>query len=511
MPANVSELESRILLYTPIGKDAQMAEKVFLSAGIKSAVCHDFPELLKQLALGAGAILTVEEALAAGALAPLAMYVARQPTWSDIPVLVMTHQGADSIGLHEATAKLSNLTLMERPVRTAALISAVRSALRARIRQYQVREAGQRKDEFLASLGHELRNPLAPIRTSMGILKRLYPDAPGVTRVREVVERQVNHLTRLVDDLLDVARITSGKVELQREQTTLSAIISHAIEICTPLLESGQHTVEVTQPPGPVPLDVDPVRLVQSLSNILTNAVKYSIRPGTISFKAEVENENVIFSIRDQGIGLEQDSLLRIFEMFAQNVPAPGRAPGGLGIGLSLAKQFTEMHGGSICAESEGPGKGSTFILTLPVVVQGAHPVGRGASPNVGDQLLADNVRRVLVVDDNRDGADMLQMLFEADGFAAVTAYDGQEAVDSAQRSQPDIVVMDIGMPGMDGYEAVRRIRKQPGGKDILMIALTGWGQESARLLAAEAGFDHHMAKPVDFDVLKSFLEKAER
>jgi signal transduction histidine kinase/ActR/RegA family two-component response regulator len=511
MPTSASALESRILLYMPVGKDAQMAEKVFASTGIASFACGDFPELFDQLTLGAGAILTVEEALAAGALAPLALYVARQPTWSDIPVLVMTHQGADSIGLNEATAKLSNLTLMERPVRTATLISAVRSALRARVRQYQVREAGERKDEFLASLGHELRNPLAPIRTSMGILKRLYPDVPGVTKVREVVERQVNHLTRLVDDLLDVARITSGKVELQREPTPLSAIIAHTVEICTPLLESGQHTIEVTQPPGPVVLDVDPVRLVQSLSNILANAVKYSIKPSTIFFKAEVENQTVTFSIKDQGIGLEQDSLMRIFEMFAQNVPAPGRAPGGLGIGLSLAKQFTEMHGGSIYAKSEGPDMGSEFILTMPVVIPAEDGAAHNAAPDADDRSSAEDVRRVLVVDDNRDGADMLRMLFEADGYAAVTAYDGEEAVCTAERSPPDIVVMDIGMPGMDGYEAVRRIRNQPGGKNILMIALTGWGQESARRLATEAGFDHHLAKPVDFNVLKSFLEQAAR
>jgi signal transduction histidine kinase/ActR/RegA family two-component response regulator len=509
MKDKTGKLERRILVYAPVGKDAQMASQVLATAGIEPFICHDFPDLLAALQSGVGAVLTVEEALAAGALTPLAQYVACQPTWSDIPILLMTLHGADSVGLDDAVETLGNLTLLERPVRTAALISAARSALRARMRQYQVREADQRKDEFIASLGHELRNPLAPIRTSMLILKRMYPAASGVTQIREVVERQVNHLTRLVDDLLDVARITNGKVVLQRERTALSMVIGHAVEICASLLENTQRKIDVSQPTQPVLLNADPVRLVQSLANILANAIKYTIQPGTIGFNAHVDGENVIFRIRDSGIGLEKASLSRIFEMFAQSHQVPGRVPGGLGIGLSLAKQFTEMHGGTITAKSDGPGQGSEFVLTLPIVVS-----ADGAANGRYDQTIkteADTFgnRRVLVVDDNRDGADMLQRLFEADGFTVATAYDGQEAVETVKRSAPDIVVMDIGMPGMDGYEAVRHIRAQPGGKNILMIALTGWGQESTRRLAAEAGFDHHMVKPVDFDVLKSFLECA--
>jgi signal transduction histidine kinase len=509
MVNKTDRLEARILVYAPAGKDAKMASAVLDTSGIEHDVCADIPTMIAELECGAGAVLTVEEALQEGALGPLGRFVARQPTWSDIPILVLTHHGADSAALDDAMQALGNLTLLERPVRTAALITAVRSALRARVRQYQVREADKRKDEFLAALGHELRNPLAPIRTSMHILKRMYPAAYAVTQVREVVERQVGHLTRLVDDLLDVARITSGKVDLQRQRVTLSSVVAHAVEICTPQLEANRHTIDVSAPAHEVVLDADPVRLVQSLANILGNAAKYTIHPGRIAFKVIVEGPNVIFTIKDSGIGMTPDSLERIFEMFVQNDPAPGRVLGGLGIGLPLAKRFTEMHGGSIVAHSEGIGTGSQFILTLPVVVESAGAGHDSGHRHIEDEMVAAGNRQVLVVDDNRDGADMLQRLFEADGFTVVTAYDGVQAVEQVSRSRPDIVVMDIGMPGMDGYEAVRRIRQQPGGDDILMIALTGWGQEDARRLTAEAGFNHHLVKPVDFDVLKSYLERA--
>ncbi|CAN5352704.1 hypothetical protein BH11PSE11_BH11PSE11_22210 [soil metagenome] len=503
-----ARFEHCILVYIPGGKDAQIAAQVLEAAGIVACVCADHGQLMSEIESGAGALITVEEALTPGLLATLGQYVAGQATWSDLPILVMTYQGADSVGLDDTVRVLGNVTLLERPVRTAALTSAVRSALRARTRQYQVREADRRKDEFLASLGHELRNPLGPIRTSMLVLKRMYPGAASVTQVRETVERQVSHLTRLVDDLLDVARITSGKVELQRESIALAGVVTHAVEICMPLLQAGEHKIEIVQPEEKILLDADPVRLVQSLANVIANAVKYTLEPSTIHLRVSVADKTVTFSVRDSGIGMEADSLSRIFDMFVQNNPVPGRILGGLGIGLSLARQFTEMHGGSIRAKSDGLGKGSEIILELPVVIP--CPSGKNAGPHaIAEESIKAHNRKVLVVDDNHDGADILQLLLQADGFSATTAYDGLQAVETVKRSQPDIVVMDIGMPGMDGYEAARHIRSQPGGENILMIALTGWGQESARQLTAEAGFDHHMVKPVNFDVLKNFLDHA--
>ncbi|MGZ3159114.1 MAG: hybrid sensor histidine kinase/response regulator [Burkholderiaceae bacterium] len=502
-------LEYRILIYASGGKDAQIASQVIAAAGVASHVCSNYAELMAEMTKGCGAVLTVEEVFSRGALAELEQFIERQATWSDLPILLMTYQGANSAGIDDAVKVLGNLTLLERPVRTATLISAVKSALRARTRQYQVRETDKRKDEFLASLGHELRNPLGPIRTSMQVLKRMYPASSGVTEVREMVERQVTHLTRLVDDLLDVARITSGKVELKRERVSLEKVIVNAVEICKPILAKFNQKIDIDQPDKEVVLDADPVRLVQSLSNVLANAAKYSNEPARIFLTASVHDETVVFSIRDSGIGIEKESLSRIFELFAQNDPAPGRILDGLGIGLSLTKQFTEMHGGTIEAKSDGPGKGSEFILSLPIVI--SEPASEQATDwRLQHESISSASRKILFVDDNRDGADILRLLFESDGFMASTAYNGIEAIEAVKRSPPDVIVMDIGMPGMDGYEAARRIRDQPAGKDILMIALTGWGQESARLMTNEAGFDHHMVKPVNFDTLKRFLNPSQ-
>jgi len=504
MSTEQQALESRILLHAPTGRDAQLAQRVLAAGGMDSYICATLQEVLAELDRGAGALLAQEETLTPAALRLLGAWVARQPRWSDIPILVVTHQGADSPGLQSVMETLRNLTLLERPVRTRALISTVRSALNARTRQYQAREAEQRKDEFLASLAHELRNPLAPIRTSMGVLSLMYPAASGVRKVCDVVERQIAHLTRLVDDLLDVARITSGKIVLQREPVALSSVIQHAMEICAPLLEGKQHVLNVTKPQEDVMLDADPVRLVQSLANVLGNAIKFTPSPGTISLVVDVHGSEVSFCVKDTGIGIDPAALSRIFDMFAQGNPTQGRAheTGGLGIGLSLARRFIEMHGGTITAASDGPGKGCLFTLTLPIA--GGEGVRREQNP--APPPLKSGNRRVLVVDDNQDGADMLQQLLEADGFTVEAVYNGEDALLSVATFCPDIIVMDIGMPGMDGYETVRRIRALPSGKDILVIAVTGWGQDSAKLQSREAGFDHHLVKPVRFDQLRAFL-----
>lgn len=507
MASKERDPELRVLVYAPTGKDAVLAARVLESADIHAHVCGSMHEMVSEFEHGAGAILAMEETFTPASLKLLAEKIDGQPPWSDIAVLVVTRQGTDSPDLQTVMERLRNYTLLERPIRTRALISTVRSALNARRRQYQMRETEQRKDEFLASLAHELRNPLGPIRTSMGVLGLTYPAAMTVTQVREVVERQVDHLTRLVDDLLDVARITSGKIVLQRERVALSSLIGHVLEICAPLNKS-MHKIDVQRPPREATLDVDPVRVVQSLANILGNAIKFTPAPGTISLRVAIDGDKIVFTIKDTGVGLEAEALEHIFDMFAQNNPvqARGRGLGGLGIGLSLAKRFTEMHGGTLIANSDGPGHGSEFVMTLPVVV--AEKAQPQTARKLGLSVSARN-RQVLVVDDNRDGADMLQRLFEADGFTVQTAYDGQQAVDAVKRARPDIVVMDIGMPGMDGYEAVRQIRLQPNGEDILIIALTGWGQDSAKRMAAEAGFDHHLVKPVNFDLLRNFLLNA--
>lgn len=498
-------MERRIVICTPTGQDAALTSRVFRSVNIGSMVCRDTGELLEQLPRGAGALLLAEEVISGAAMRPLAQYVASQPTWSDIPILLLTRSGADSLDVRRAVDRLGNVTLMERPVRTIALISAARSAIRARERQYQVRDADQRKDEFLATLAHELRNPLAPIRTSMGILKHLHPDSEPVTRLRNVVDRQVTHLTRLVDDLLDVARITSGKVVLKKDRITLRSVVNHAVEISSSSMEAKKHRLDVNEPESDFLLNADHARLVQSVANLMVNAAKFTPPGGHIVLGAQVDGDTVTFSVRDNGIGLEPVSLTRIFDLFAQT-PVPGEAPTGLGIGLSLAKQFAEMHGGTLHAVSEGLGRGSEFVLTLPVVVEQQHsPPGREVA--VVAPAFAGRLRKVLVVDDNADAADTLNVLLGMDGFAVSTAYDGVAAVAQARAAAPDIVIMDIGMPGMDGYDAARLIRQQPGGDHILLIALTGWGQSTDRKRASEAGFDHHLVKPVNYEQLMQCLQ----
>lgn len=496
-------MNKRILIYAPLGQNAKLAAKVFDTSHIENVVCQRMDDLMLELSRGAGAVLTVEEVMASFNLHPLAEFIDAQPTWSDIPILLLTKRGADSISVQQAVSRLGNVTLLERPIRISSLLSAARSALRARSRQYQVRDADYRKDEFLASLGHELRNPLAPIRTSVGLLKHLYPDLAPVNKTYQVVERQIIHLTRLVDDLLDVARITSGKVILQPGPVLLSDIVNHAVEICSALVESKKHVIEIHCPTYPVWLEADRARLVQSLANVLSNAAKFTLSPNKIVLNVTVDGDTVTFSVRDFGIGLEPDSLSRIFDIFVQAGISQGQAPSGLGIGLSLARQFTEMHGGTIDVRSEGLGHGSEFVLRLPIVT---HIEAGADSKNI---LSADAEScqlaqsRILVVDDNQDACETLSSLLEVDGHPVARAYDGYQAVEVAKASLPDIVVMDIGLPGIDGYEAAKRIRDLPGGKEIMMVALTGWGQANDKRLAMEAGFDRHLVKPVDFDRLK--------
>jgi signal transduction histidine kinase/ActR/RegA family two-component response regulator len=493
-------MEKRVLIYAPTGQDAALASKMLTLAQVDNLIVSTAAQLAEELLIGAGAVLTVEEALSSGGLKTLGEFVARQPNWSDLPIVLLTHRGPDSLSVRQAIATLGNVTLLERPVRTLTLITSLQSVLRAREKQYQVRETDRRKDEFLASLGHELRNPLAPIRTSMGVLTHLFPDQAPVKKVSEVIERQVTHLTRLVDDLLDVARINSGKIELQCDYTTLGAVIGHVTELCSAAAAAKRIRIAPSLPSEQVVLYADYARVVQIVANIVSNAVKFTPADGLITLHALVENGCLRIHIKDTGIGLEPAALERIFFMFEQSRPPSGQIASGLGIGLSLSRQFAQMHGGSVSATSEGLGKGSEFIVSLPVVRDGGVPAALQRSDPVD---LVDHRPRVLVVDDNRDAADSLQALFEMENCNVATAYDGREALLAVERAMPDMIVMDLGMPSMDGYEAARRIRRQPGSQQVLMIALTGWGQSEARQRTIEAGFDHHLIKPVNFDEIR--------
>ena len=364
-------------------------------------------------------------------------------------------------------------------------------------------DADRRKDEFLATLAHELRNPLAPMRTAVELLRMKGPDIPELQWARDVIDRQTQAMTRLIDDLMDVSRINQGKVVLKREQVELAKIVQGAVETSQPLIEEMGHELTVTLPPRPVIVDADMTRLSQVMLNLLNNAAKYTERGGRIDLRADLQGSDIVVSVADTGIGIPADKLPTLFEMFSQVEGALSRSQGGLGIGLCLVKRLVEMHGGSIEAKSGGPGRGSEFVVRLPIVVERTYT--RPASHD-GDKARSISDLRILVVDDNRDAAESLAMLLTAMGNIVHTAHDGEEAVAAAGNFRPDVVLCDIGLPKLNGYEACRRMKEQAWDKKMILIAVTGWGQVEDRRKSSEAGFGYHMVKPVDLNNLSNLL-----
>ncbi len=366
-----------------------------------------------------------------------------------------------------------------------------------------LRHADRRKDEFLATLAHELRNPLAPISNAVHLLRR--PDGRRTAdRMVEMVGRQVRQMVRLVDDLMDVSRITQGKLELRREQLALAEVLAMAVETSMPAIEAGRHDLTVSLPEETLMLEADKVRLTQVFGNLLNNAAKYTDRGGRIWLGARREGESVLVSIRDTGIGIPAAKLPHVFEMFSQAHRDSARGQAGLGIGLTMVRSLVELHGGSVEARSEGPGRGSEFIVRLPLarVAEAAphHDDAASEAPLEG--------RRVLVVDDNGDAAESLALLLQSAGAEVHTALDGPAGLAAARRFLPHAVLLDLGMPGMDGFEVARRLRAEPGLAGLALVALTGWGQEEDRKRTRGSGFDHHLTKPVDVDRLMDIFGK---
>jgi CheY-like chemotaxis protein/anti-sigma regulatory factor (Ser/Thr protein kinase) len=365
-------------------------------------------------------------------------------------------------------------------------------------------ESDRKKDEFIALLAHELRNPLAPIRNGLQIVRQAR-DSAVRERAQVMMDRQLAHMVRLIDDLLDVSRISRNKLELRRGRVTLADVVESAVEAAQPVIDAAGHELFVTLPGRSVYLDADLTRLAQVLSNLLTNAAKYTERGGTIWLSAERKDGVIEVTIKDTGIGIPREALPRIFDMFSQVDRSLERATGGLGIGLALVKGLTEMHGGTVVAMSEGEGRGSTFVVTLPTVLDEVAAVDE-RSPS---GLAAGPARRVLVVDDNRDGAESLGMMLELAGHEVALAHDGVEAIERAAQFRPDVILMDVGMPRLNGLDATRQIRQQPWGRAATIIALTGWGQECDRDQSREAGCNGHLVKPVALEELHQVLAVA--
>jgi PAS domain S-box-containing protein len=367
-----------------------------------------------------------------------------------------------------------------------------------------LQEADRRKDEFLATLAHELRNPLAPIRNSLHLLRLSSDLSPALSQVRDIMERQVNHMVRLIDDLLDVSRISRGKIELRKEFVELATIVSTAVEANRPLVESAGHQLALSLPAQPIFLEADPVRLAQIIGNLINNAAKYTPAGGQIWFTAQVEGAEVVLSVRDDGLGISSEMLPRVFDMFAQLDHTISRSQGGLGIGLTLTKSFVEMHGGRIEARSEGTGCGSEFVVRLPLPTEMRRRTSNERSAPQPAATLPS--RRVLVVDDAQAAGFVLARLLEKMGQRVTTAKDAFTALEIARRDKPEIVISDIGMPRMDGYQLAELLRREPGLEKIPLVALTGYGQESDKERAITAGFDFHLVKPVGLEVLQDLL-----
>jgi PAS domain S-box-containing protein len=372
-----------------------------------------------------------------------------------------------------------------------------------KLAEVALQAADKKKDDFIALLAHELRNPLAPIRNGLQVI-RLSDDQEMVVRAREMMDRQLSHMVRLIDDLLDVSRIGRNKMQLRRERVSVADIFANAVETSRPIIEEAGHELSVSLPAVPMYLNADLTRLSQVLSNLLTNSAKYTERGGHVWLAAAAANSDVVrITVRDDGIGIPADSLPRIFDMFSQVDRPMERSSGGLGIGLALVKGLVEMHGGSVLAQSEGPGKGSLFTITLPLLQEKPE-----AQPAPADETKhqTSGKRRVLVVDDSRDGAETLAMMLKLQGNEVATAHDGLEAVEKAAEFRPSLILMDVGMPRLNGWDATRRIREMPWGRSITIIALTGWGQDNDREQSSEAGCNGHLVKPVSWDELGKLL-----
>jgi PAS domain S-box-containing protein len=377
-------------------------------------------------------------------------------------------------------------------------VTELKKAERARI------EANQRKDEFLATLAHELRNHLAPIRNAVEVLEHAEGKADLNAQARGIMERQLELMVLLIDDLLDVSRITSGKLHLRKERVELASVVHSAVEAARPSIQHQTHELTVTLPPQPVYLDADPTRLAQVILNLLTNAAKYTEKGGHIWLTAERQDGEVVMSVRDTGIGIAQEHLPHLFRIFSQVSSALERSQGGLGIGLSLVRGLVELHGGSVEARSGGPGMGSEFLVRLPVAEA---PEAGPAGPNGDSEQLRSYCKcRILVVDDNQDAADSTAMILGLLGHDTQTAHDGLEALQAAASYRPGVVLLDLGLPKMNGYEVARHIRAQSWGRNMALIALTSMGQEEDKRRSQEAGFDHHLTKPVAGNVLESVL-----
>ncbi len=500
-------MENRVLIYAPIGKDARLISQVLERAGIECFICTHVAEIIDELGKGVGAFFIVEEALNAEFLRSFSGFLKYQQTWSDLPIIVLSKRGLDAPGMRRIYQELGNVTLLERPVQSVTLLTAASSALRGRNRQYEMREIDRRKDEFLAMLAHELRNPLAPVSAASELLKIANLDQDRIKETSEIISRQVKHMTGLIDDLLDVSRVSRGRVTLDHALLDVRKIVANAVEQVRPLIDSRRHRLTVQTPPESAFVQGDQKRLIQVISNLLNNAAKFTPDGGSIGLSLNVDSRNVVFTVTDNGIGMAPNMIDHAFEMFSQAERSSDRSQGGLGIGLSLVKSLVELHFGSVAAHSAGIGKGSTFSITLPRIAYSDELLTQTHSTETPPSAKR---RRMLLVDDNFDAARMLGMFLESAGHEVFIEHSASSALERGRAEAPDVCLLDIGLPDIDGNELAKHFRAQPETAKSVLIAITGYGQEPDRKRTAEVGFHHHFVKPVDMEKLLEILAELE-
>ena len=520
MTDSIKAREERILVLVPTQRDAQTTATILHDAGLKTLIVKTLSELCEAAEAGAGAALLTEEALANDRQQCVSKWLRKQPAWSDFPLVVLTRSGLDLRTPFDELKNFGRMTLVPRPVQIAGLVSNLEAAVRDRRRQYALRDhlaerdrveealrdADRRKHEFLAMLAHELRNPLAAVRTATTLLGQGSLNDQEQQWMLQVLDRQVTQLNRLIDDLLDVSRVTRGKIELKKSVIQVSEVVERALEVARPMLSAAGHEVIVTGPPTSEPLwiEADPARIEQVVVNLLNNAAKYTPSGGHVWLSFCRAGNQLQLAVRDDGLGIEPHMLAKIFDMFTQVRHSLDRSEGGLGIGLTVVQRLVQMHGGSVSAESAGVGQGSKFIVHLPLVAPPSQ-----ASPANTSQTDCHSSRRVLIVDDNRDSASTLAILLRQAGYETAVAYDGLSGAKVAHTFQPEVALLDIGLPGIDGYTLAQRLRSSQDLKNTLLVAVSGYGQPDDRRRSQEAGFDHHLVKPINSQQLLQLIQDA--
>ena len=496
---------SVVCVVSPNGGDAALAVQFLQERGIEARAYDSLGSLAPALDAGAGCLVVVEEALVQEELPRLREALARMPAWADVPLILVSGNVA-ALGQLYASAfpESGHVTLLERPLNPHSLVSAVAVALRASARQREMgeliaarEEAVRLRDEFLAMLAHELRNPLAPMKNVVQLL-RMQPAADEhARRCTDVLDRQVSHMVRMVDDLMDVARLERGKVALRMQRVDLNRVTAAAVESCQPSAEERGRSVTLRLASEPLAVDADPVRIEQMVCNLVNNAVKFSPASAEIVIYTAAEGGNALVSVEDPGVGFEQGVAENLFKPFLQANPTLDRSAGGLGIGLTIVRRLAELHGGSVRAASDGPGRGARFVVRLPLAQGLPRAAFRDAAP-----APAHRRRRVVVIEDNKDIRDTLRTLLTRWGHDVTTAADGRAGLDCVLESRPDVALVDVGLPEMNGYDVARTIRSRLPGDGIRLIAITGYGQPADRERARQAGFDEHLLKPVEPEVL---------